>query len=153
MRPDPAGSSELEREGRVLTRYLIGRDPDGYILRKYADGHGAMPGTGNPADGLDRVLLATAVRGPVLARIADAYARIFRPRGTLRRKLILLVAVLENAPATHRSFTAGADGRRAAALLRIAGALGAFALALGAGLILFGPRHLAGGSARRGAAA
>ena len=126
----------------MFTRYLVGRDPDDYVQRCYRDGHGRIRSGG---DALDAALLRSATGGPVRAQVADAYARIFRPRGALRRKLILLLAILENTPPTHRTLTAGSDGRWVSAALRIAGALAVFGLALGAGFFRFGARHLASG--------
>src|SRR5262245_30972246 len=109
---EPARSGlELAAECRAFTRYLIGQDPDPYVVARYQDGHAAIPyrrsASRVPIDG---ALVLFASRGRVRARIADAYARVFRPHGALRQKLTLLLAVLENAPATHRRFTSGGNG-------------------------------------------
>jgi hypothetical protein len=82
-----------------------------------------------------------AARGGWRVRVADAYARIFRPHGALRQKLTLLLAVLESAPATHREFTSGGSGV-AAAIGRSALSLLGFGVAFLTGLLLLGPVHL-----------
>ena len=62
--PDARMSGEpgLERECRTYTRYLIGREPDAYIVRKYIECHelDRIPA----GDAFDRVLIAASVRGP-----------------------------------------------------------------------------------------
>lgn len=132
----------LDTECRALTRYLIRRDPDAYIISRYQDGHRAIPyrvaGRRDPVDG---ALVLFAAHGGWRARVADAYARIFRPHGALRQKLTLLLAILENAPATHREFTAGGTGI-ASAIGRTILALAGFGAAFLVGLLLLGPAHL-----------
>ena len=68
-------SAGLERECEVFTRLLTGQTPTEYVIRKYVDGHRARPDLAAVA-GFERVLLGHAARGPVMARLADAYARI-----------------------------------------------------------------------------
>jgi hypothetical protein len=133
---------ELSAECRAFTRYLTGRDSDAYVLARYQAGHHSIPyrgaGARSPIDG---ALVLFASKGPVRARVADAYARVFRPHGALRQKLTLLLAILENAPATHRRFTSGGKGL-AAAVFGIAGALIGFGFFLALGVLLLGPAHL-----------
>jgi hypothetical protein len=88
------------------------------------------------------LLLGFAAIGPVAARIADAYARLFHARGLLRRKLILMFAILENTPEYQQSFLDGGDGKRMKAWLRIGGAISVSWLMMGAGVLLLGPRDL-----------
>ena len=141
----------LERECRVFTRYLTNREPDDYLLGKYV----AMQACAARADARDRTdaaLLRVARLGVTGTRIADAYARIFRPRTVLRRKLILVLALAENSRAFHRLLTSGAVGSRAANGLRAAGSVAAFVLALVTGLVIFAPLRFLPGSAERGGA-
>jgi hypothetical protein len=141
----------LQRECSVFTRYLTNREPDDYLLGKYV----AMQACAARPDACDRIdaaLLRVARLGVTATRIADAYARIFRPRTVLRRKLILALALAENSRAFHRSLTSGAVGSRAANGLRAAGAVAAFALALLTGVLIFTPLRFLPGSAERGGA-
>lgn len=133
---------ELSAECRALARYLTGRDPDPYVVARYQAGHYAIPyrraGARTPIDG---ALVLFASKGRIRSRIADAYARVFRPHGALRQKITLLLAILENAPATHREFTAGGKGR-ATGVVAMAGALLGFGFCLVLGMLLLGPAHL-----------
>jgi nucleoside-diphosphate-sugar epimerase len=137
----PRHDAELERECRTFTRYLIGEAPDAYVLRKYIEGHAAVSCEPQNATPIDLKLIQFAAGGPIRARIADAYARIFRPYGLLRRKLIYTFAILENSAAYHRRFTSGGSGARWLALPRIGIAITAFMLSLAAGIVLFAPRQ------------
>jgi hypothetical protein len=65
------------------------------------------------------VLVLAAARGPVLARIADAYASVFARRGLLRRKLALLLAILETRLGTYRALDAPTTSSRTALLVRL----------------------------------
>lgn len=131
----------LRRECRTFTRYLTGRGPDAYVEKKYIEGHGVILRDAEPALPIDATLLRFAAAGVIRTRIADAYARIFRPHGPLRRKLIFLFAVLENSKEFHRDFTSGSDGTPWVAALRIAASLTVFLLALGAGVVRFAPQQ------------
>ena len=51
-----------------------------------------------PADGF---LVKVAGIGPWSTKIIDAYTRVFRPFSTVRKKLILLLAILESCAPTH----------------------------------------------------
>ncbi len=133
-------ADRLDIESRVFSRYLTGHDPSEYVRSRYREGHHAIPYRRSGYDALDIMLTLVASKGPRRARMADAYARFFRPHGVLRQKLTLLLAVLENAPGTHRSLTRGGRGL-AEALLAIAGGILAFGAALVAGMLLFGPMH------------
>lgn len=125
----------------MFTRYLAGRDPSDYVRLKYRDGHRSIPyRLKGDEDAMDVALAVIARRGPRRARMADAYARVFRPHGVLRQKLTLLLAILENSPDSHRQFTAGGRGLLFA-VFAIAGSLVLFLLSLLSGIILFGPIH------------
>ena len=125
----------------MFTRYLAGKDPSDYERLKYREGHRAIPyRLKGDEDAMDVALAVIARRGTLRARMADAYARVFRPHGVLRQKLTLLLAILENSPDSHRQYTAGGRGFLLAALA-IAGSLVLFLLSLLGGIILFGPMH------------
>jgi hypothetical protein len=141
-------SGRLTRECEVFTRYLVGRDPDAYVVRKYVEGQVAVhPDAPWPLP-IDDALVRFASKGPFRARVADAYARLFRPRGRLRRKLILTFAILESSAGFHRDFTSGHGGKTWTAWWTLLSVAVAFGAALGLGIVVFGPRHV-GGSIRR----
>ncbi|HEX5070063.1 MAG TPA: NAD-dependent epimerase/dehydratase family protein [Vicinamibacterales bacterium] len=151
--PAPAGnaftpSPALPGECRVFTRYLLGRNPDAYVQAKYTQALAAVPALA-PRSRFDEVLIRFAGRGPFAARLADSYASLFQPGSALRKRLVLLLAILE----THPPFSTQIDrapgsASRAAAGIVAHGMLGA--LSLVAGLLLFLPvRIVRGGIPRK----
>jgi len=94
----------LEREARILGRYLLGRAPSDRVCSAFADPK-ARSHVGPAVDTFDRVLLQWALLGPLAARGADLYARFLRPNAWLRRKLICLMALAE----VHRADAAAYD--------------------------------------------
>lgn len=91
----------LDRECAVFCRYLIGQEPNEYVKRKYRAAHqyGSLRADiAHPADGF---LVKAAGIGPWSTKIIDAYTRLFRPFSTVRRKLVLLLAILESCAPTH----------------------------------------------------
>jgi len=137
----PPPGNTLDIESSAFARYLAGVEPGEYVRQKYRDGHRHIPyRLRGDEDALDVALVVMARRGSLRARIADAYARVFRPHGVLRQKLTLLLAILENAPDTHRALTRGGRGGPFA-LAGILGSLALFVLSLSAGLLVFGPVH------------
>jgi hypothetical protein len=133
---------ELRDECRLFTRYLLGREPDAYVLERYVSLHKAALGGAPALAPLDSLLLKTARSNVFGLRCADAYARIFRPQCLLRRKLILIFAILENSRGFHSRFTSGASSRYVFALARIVATLTGFAVALIASLFWIAPRAL-----------
>jgi nucleoside-diphosphate-sugar epimerase len=99
--PEPVDDDSLDEECRVFTRHLLGIEPTRYIVDHYVRAHLVSPKFA-PDDGFDRYLVRFAARHFVLARLADSYARVFVSGSLLRRKLVLLLAILETAPPSHR---------------------------------------------------
>ena len=130
----------LEREARVFTRALIGQVPTRYVIERYAAAHVALPLV--PAAGFEKRLVALAATGPFCARLADAYARRFVTRATLRAKLATLLAILESAAPSDAAF-APVAASAAGVVLRLGVAGAAAALLSVLGLVIVGPVHLA----------
>ena len=138
---------ELARECEVFTRHIAGRAPTPYVARRYAEAHAVLGGM-EPRDGHGRWLLRVARSGPVACRVSDAWARLAAPRSALRKKLVVLLAILEVSP----PFAAELDQPRGGPLLewtRIAVSGMATLLALAVALVLFLPVRLAGGGRDR----
>jgi hypothetical protein len=96
-----ANEKSIESECEVFTKYLLGCSPVPYVVQKYTDAHqvAAVFSKGSPFDNL---LVRVAGAHPTLTRLADSHARIFAPKGLLRKKLVLLLAILEtSAPSYH----------------------------------------------------
>ena len=137
--PSNRSQGDLLDECRLFTRYLVGRPPDDYVLDCYVRLQpAALHGTTAGATA-DKVLLNTAKWGLVGLRLADAYARVFRPRCLLRRKLILTFAILENSREFHSQFTSGASSSYPAALARLAASIATFGVTLLASLFVVVP--------------
>jgi hypothetical protein len=135
-------AADLRDECRLFSRYLVGRDPDVYVLGRYVSLQPAALRGAATVTPLDSLLLNTARSGLIGLKIADAYARVFRPRCLLRRKLILVFAVLENSRGFHSRFTSGVSSSYLLALVRIAAAVMGFGLALIASFFVIVPRAL-----------
>jgi nucleoside-diphosphate-sugar epimerase len=93
--------SILDRECKVFTRYLIKEDPSSYILEKYSEAHVVSKIFNDLSiSSFDIFLLNTSVRCTILTKLVDAYTSIFKKDSLFRKKMILLLAILENsAPA------------------------------------------------------
>lgn len=132
---------ELHEECRRFARYLLNVEATPYVAAKYADAHhtDSAYGTG---DAVDRWLVHVAGRGTGAARLADAYARLVRPQGLLRRKLVLLLALLETSAPAWRALEVEPSRGARGALIALARHGAAAALAAVAGIVVLGPGHL-----------
>jgi hypothetical protein len=140
----PASTRELpglERECRTFTRLLADAAATPLVVRKYVEAHRGRS-TFDAAEGFERTLVNAAARGPTIARAADAYARLVMRRGALRKKLVLLLAILETSSDFHGAIDRPARSSRAGALARLAWAGLAGTLAAVGGLVTFGTLHL-----------
>lgn len=142
MDEPPRNAGELERECRVYCGYLIGRSPDEYVLQKYQAFHAHTRATTvQTTDRFDRLLLRTSRCCPLFARLVDTYANHFLKQSVVRKKLVLLLAILECSPATYRLIDATDRG----GWLRLTGTLcarGLFYVVLWlVAIIGFGPLH------------
>ena len=86
----------LALECERLTKYLIDTSPSDRVRTAYVRAH--RLGVVAPPTGVsrqDRTSLGWAERGGIWLKMADLNARFFQPGGYLRRKLVLLLALLE----------------------------------------------------------
>ena len=148
-RHDESETEELRNECRQFTHYLLGQYPDAYVLGQYLRLQPAAMKHVQSHAPVDTVLLRTARSSLRGLRIADAYARIFRPRCLLRRKLILTFAILENSGAFYARFTSGASSSLPLAAVRVAVSVMGFALALTASLFVIAPLTVLAGRKSR----
>lgn len=145
------GSPALEPLGgecRVFSRYLARQEPTPYVLRSYQRLCQLDPLSAAPLPLIDRSMLTVARWGVLPARSADAYARMFRPYGPLRRRLILLLAILENSPPGDAPLQRASEGSRTRIVAGVVVSLLAGAACLLAGTLLLGPLHLVGKTRR-----
>ncbi len=95
----------LREECRALTAYLVGGAPSAYIEAQYtraAHVHGLA--FDDSFSCFDRVTVRLARSNRLAARAADAYCGLLHRRGVLRRKLIVLSAILEHVAPTNAAF-------------------------------------------------
>lgn len=137
----PEDDDTLDAECDTFTRHVIGMAPDEGTRASYRRAVASVPAL-LPVGAFDRVLLRTAARGLVWARMADAFAGLLARSSTLRKRLVMLLAILESRPGSFERIDAPLGGSPGPALVRMAGR-GVLALvALGAGLLIFLPLRL-----------
>lgn len=113
------GSRALARECEVFVRYLLGREVRPYVVDRYVAAHRFRGELEPPSGGFDALLVSLARGGPRRAWLADCYARLWAPGSHLRRKLVLLLAVLECAPPTARELGSETGEHPARVALRL----------------------------------
>lgn len=97
-------SPELRAECARMCRYLTGGSPSSYVVEQYVHGLSARPEWFAPRSPFDRTLEAAA--GGLPLRAVDACSRFLSPGSVVRRKLVFLLAILENSPPTCDAFEA-----------------------------------------------
>ena len=84
-------------ECQIFCEYLVRQKPDAYITKKYQQAHHSgnipLPKAVQP---FEKWLLMIARIHPFMTRLADSYSRLLFPNSILRKKLVLLVAILES---------------------------------------------------------
>jgi hypothetical protein len=121
LRPDSAlrrSRQRLRTEGALFARYLVGpaASIENDLLERYADGCETLfDGSERPAD---VAVVEFVRRHPWALACVDAAAALFCPQTLIRKKLLLLLAVLETAPAHVGSFTS-VPRSRAGIVLRL----------------------------------
>ena len=87
----------LSVECQIFCQYLIQQKPDSYITQKYQQAHQfgdiSLLQMDSP---FERCLLRLAGIHPFMTRLADAYSSVLFSSSILRKKLVLLVAILES---------------------------------------------------------
>lgn len=139
----------LADECRLWARYLAGVTPSEYLTSRYIECHRRSEHFLAPPDAVDRMLLGIARTGRLGATLADSYATLLRPGSLLRRKLVLLVALMECAPPTSDLLDHPTARSSAGALARISYEAALSLLTLAVSLVLIGPLHLVAARGRR----
>jgi hypothetical protein len=145
--PDP-GLGALQRECSTFCRYLSGTEPDSYVYGKYVDYH-RDSGAFASMTTFEALAVSIAVAHPWLTRIADSYSARFDRCSPLRKKLALLLAVLEFSPGYFERVDVAWTGPRLLIFFRMTLTVVNSAVALAVSLPLLGPLHLAMGRGGR----
>ena len=99
--PEPE-DQELELEGRLFGRYLVGREPPRELVERYREANRIL--LGGTAPGSDAAVVAFARRHPWSIPFLDGAAGLVRPGSLLRNKILVMAAVLEASPAFAEEF-------------------------------------------------
>lgn len=136
----------INRECEVFAHYLVGQSPTDYIREQYEIATLARDlANDSKFIAFDRRTLRFARRSVFFARVADAYCAIFRRHGILRRKLILLLAILEHAAPTAARFDSPMNRGLIGIATNVTLLAISFGLSLLAGIFLLLPSHLFAG--------
>jgi hypothetical protein len=101
---DAISIAALVEEGRILSRYVLGgEETTREILERYARAS-TVVFQGSPPPG-DLAVLRFIRRRPWSLPLLDAAAGLIDPDSLLRKKLLLVVAILEATPAHVETFT------------------------------------------------
>jgi nucleoside-diphosphate-sugar epimerase len=138
----------LQTECMIFTSYLLGCAPAAYVLGKYTDAHRVAP-VFSDGSRFDRLLVKVAGLHPLLTKVADSYARIFVRTGLLRKKLVLLLAILETSSPSYELLDAVDRGGKPALLVRLFIKGVTFGVSLIAGAIVFLPMQMIFASGQR----
>lgn len=145
---DLEARARLDRECTAYARYLTGQAVTAYVLGKYADAHHRHPElNAATAPRFDRFLLSVAGAHSLGTWLVDAYTAVFLKSAVVRKKWILLVAILESAAPTDRFFDRPDPGGLVAAVARLGWRGVTFVVGLLVSSVLFLPvQLLAGGT-------
>jgi hypothetical protein len=97
---DNSAAAALRSEATVFCRYLAGREASDYVAGHYVRAH-AQAARFAPRTPFDAALLRLGAGGPWTAHLCDSYACLLARDCALRRKLVLLLAILESCGPEH----------------------------------------------------
>lgn len=127
------GGETSARECRILSRHLIAVAPSREIVARYRAARATLLGTGAPQTRVEKL----AYRQPLLIGILDAGCGLVARDHPLRRKLLILTAILETTPNHARRFLPTRNRRPFILLeLSLAGVIAACKALLGVPLVL-----------------
>lgn len=133
----------LDLECNTLTHYLIQRAPTPYILAKYREAHQVSPKLARLGTmPFDRFLVELTHKNIALTKLVDSYTAVFYRNAAVRKKMVLLLAILESCAPTYAIFDQPDANGRAAFLFCFVQQGIVFALSLMVAVILLLPLHL-----------
>lgn len=140
---ESALSPRLVAECRRFTRLLTRTEPSAYVVASYVRLRATGVLSARRADALvERGLLAAARQGGLPLRIADVYARFFLPQALLRRRLLLMLAILENSPGSAAYLNSSIVGSVPRVLVGVVVAGTASVACVVVGILCFAPLHV-----------
>jgi hypothetical protein len=141
----------LIEECHTFCRYLIDQTPNHYVLQKYKDGHRARNlRQGFAPNRFDQTLVRIAALNTFATRIVDTYTRVFLKTALIRKKLVLLLAILESCAPTHSGLDAAESCTRPMLFMSLLQKLFMFSMTLFFSAIVLMPLRLALGKTSTG---
>ena len=143
MSESTAPFAALEQECTVFTYYVIKQKPSNYVLSKYRQAH-LIPDFACTSEThpFDRLLLSLSASHSFLTKLVDAYTAIFLRSSIVRRKWVLLLAILESCSPTDRCFDSPESSSKKLLFLGMMGKGLVFLFFLCLSLVLLLPLHL-----------
>lgn len=129
----------LDRECTAFTKYLIQRTPNAYVLGKYRDAHATSIVIRNlPRSSFDIILLGLAALHPWALALVDSYSSVLFRSSAVRKKMVLLIAILESCSPSYIYFDKPESKGLPAFVLKMfwQGCIFAISLLLGIALLL-----------------
>jgi hypothetical protein len=135
--------NELANECRVFCNYLVKQAPNDYVLEKYLEAHKTEQLDRELKDTLfDRMLLYIAKMNPICTKLVDVYTRLSYQHSLFRRKLILLLAILESCSPYFSFFDRVDSPSRLVTFLKLIQETLTFAVISVPSVLLLGPLHV-----------
>lgn len=136
-----SSAEDVAEECRAFAKHLAAVPADDLIIRHYAQSLLARQ-LDVPQNAFEALTLRLARRGGFILRLTDGYCGLLHRRGILRRRLILLLAILEQSPTAHAQVHRSRNEHAILAIARLA-AIGLTALAsLIASIVVLAPAHV-----------
>lgn len=136
-------SKELDSECRAFCRYLFDIQPNEYILKKYFDAHNTKTMDFKSKTGLfDKLLIRFSTRSRFFAKLSDSYTRVFFNHSVFRRKLLLILAILESTHPYHNHIDAVDSHSKTNLFVIIFFRTLLFSFSLMISALLFAPLHI-----------
>jgi hypothetical protein len=92
----PSPPEDLELEARRFAAYLVDQAPPPALIERYRRANELL--LPEPPDAKDRALIGLVSARPSLLPLLDGAAGLVRPESLLRKKLLLMLALLETTP-------------------------------------------------------
>lgn len=118
----------LSDEANLIANYLIGMRPNDRVKARYED---AIHTLNVELDGVDGRLWKIVTRFPFSFRIIDGGLAIVRPTSSIRRKVLIMLALLEASPEYCEYFLPRGFGPLYALNIVLTGARAALAAIIG----------------------
>jgi len=131
----------LDQECSVFCRYLVRQEPNSYTMKKFQEAH-KVGSINPPSDTFNRLLLRLAGTNPFWTKLVDTYTVVFCKSSVVRKKLILVLAILESNADTCVRLDAVDESRKLLLLIKIMGKGCTFVLVLSLSMLILFPIHI-----------